>query len=54
MKKRDLFPMKEMDLKFNKIVNFLPIDSLTKMVYCKTCVKRPLKNRQNKDLNNNW
>ena len=20
--------------------------------YCKTCVKRPLKNRQNKDLNN--
>ena len=23
-------------------------------VYSKTCVKRPLKNRQNKDLNNNW
>ena len=22
--------------------------------YSKTCVKRPLKNRQNKDLNNNW
>ena len=22
--------------------------------YGKTCVKRPLKNRLNKDLNNNW
>ena len=22
--------------------------------YSKTCVKRPLKNRQNKDLNNKW
>ena len=23
-------------------------------VYSKTCVKRPLKNRQNKDLNDKW
>ena len=24
------------------------------MMYSITCVKRPLKNRQNKDLDNNW
>ena len=24
------------------------------MLYSKTCVKRPLKNRQNKDLNDKW
>ena len=23
-------------------------------IYSKTCVKRPIKNRQNKDLNKNW
>ena len=23
-------------------------------IYSKTCVKQPLKNRQNKDLDNNW
>ena len=25
-----------------------------KLAYSKTCVKRPLKNRQNKDLNDKW
>ena len=24
------------------------------IIYSKTCVKRPLKNRQNKDLNDKW
>ena len=24
------------------------------IIYSKTCVKQPLKNRQNKDLNDNW
>ena len=47
MKKMYLFPMNEMDLKFDNIVNFLLIDSLTKLVFSKTCVKRPLKNRHN-------
>ena len=26
----------------------------THLLYSKTCVKRPLKNRQNKDLNDKW
>ena len=25
-----------------------------KQVYSKTCLKRPIKNRQNKDLNHKW
>ena len=25
-----------------------------RLVYSKTCLKRPLKNRQNKDLNDKW
>ena len=28
--------------------------SMKKVNYSKTCVKRPLKNRQNKDLNDKW
>ena len=46
--------MNEMDLKFNKIVKFLSIDSLNKLVYSKTGEKRPLKNRLNKDINDKW
>ena len=39
----------------NKQFNVLTvIGDLTKYIYSKTCVKRPLKNRQNKDLNNKW
>ena len=30
------------------------VQGLVKTNYNKTCVKRPLKNRQNKDHNNNW
>ena len=29
-------------------------ESRTKVIYSKTCVKRSLKNRQNKDLNGQW
>ena len=31
-----------------------PLTDVPAQIYSKTCVKRPLKNRQNKDLNNNW
>ena len=27
---------------------------LTKSLYSKICLKRPLKNRQNEDINDNW
>ena len=32
----------------------LPVKLISKDTYSKTCVKWPLKNRQNKDLNDKW
>ena len=38
----------------HKIGIFLGSLPLSERYYSKTCVKRPLKNRQNKDLNDKW
>ena len=39
-------------LSSSDVLSFLSL--LSCGVYSKTCVKRPLKNRQNKDLNDKW
>ena len=39
----------------NKVDNFAKLPrEVTQSVYSKTCLKRPLKNRQNKDFNDKW
>ena len=44
------------DSEENADLKYIRIDHAKRDVWLisKTCVKRPLENRQNKDLNNNW
>ena len=51
LKKKFLFQKKVLLLYKVSTVNFCHVK---KLVYSKTCVKRPLKNKQNKDLNDKW
>ena len=48
-------PVKQ-NLEFRFSVGQLPSWAQKRVsgIYCKTCVKRPLKNRQNKDINDKW
>ena len=34
--------------------NLFLLHGIRKVIYIKTCLKRPLKNRRNKDLNDKW
>ena len=42
------------ELKYMLIWKFYSGSHMSHPKYSKTCVKRPLKNRQNKDLNDKW
>ena len=42
---------------FHQGLHYMPfakIDNLQRKKYSKTCVKRPIKNRQSNDLNEKW
>ena len=39
---------------YQKYKQEVPTGTGAQFLYSKTCVKRPLKNRQNKDLNDKW